>query len=88
MISFSAPLVRGLSVLGIGAGLATGHILFAAAAPARAVPDVPPTAKAADVETTSSVASRPAAGENCDTEQQIVRSVRGRPMMLSSRECD
>jgi hypothetical protein len=44
--------------------------------------------KAADVETTSSIASRPAAGENCYTEQQIVRSVRGRPMMLSSRECD
>jgi hypothetical protein len=45
-------------------------------------------AQARDVETTASVAIRTPARENCYSEQQIVRSVRGRTMMLSTLECD
>lgn len=90
MTSFSASLVRGITVLGLGAVLATGHILFAAATPAPAQPltDTSLVAQARDVETTASVAIRTPARENCYSEQQIVRSVRGRTMMLSTLECD
>ncbi len=92
MTTFSAPLVRGITVLGIGALLATGHVLFAAAAPApaptRAMTDAPAVVKARDVETTASVATRTPVRENCYSEQQIVRSIRGKAMMLSTLECD
>ncbi|HEX2555771.1 MAG TPA: hypothetical protein VHL98_18885 [Microvirga sp.] len=90
MTSFSAPLMRGITVLGIGVVLATGHVLFAAAAPvpARTVADVPARVNARDVETTASVAPPVIVRENCYSEQQIVRSVRGKTMMLTSLECD
>jgi hypothetical protein len=41
-----------------------------------------------DVETTASVATRTPVRENCYSEQQIVRSIRGKAMMLSTLECD
>ncbi len=92
MSSFPSSLARGFMVLGIGAVLATGHILFAAAAPApapgHAMTDASAIVKARDVETTASVSSPAPVPENCYSEQQIVRSVRGRTMMLSTFACD
>ena len=90
MTSFSASLVRGITILGIGAGLATGHILFAAAAPMPAQPAIEMASieTVRDVETTASVATRTPVRENCYSEQQIVRSIRGKAMMLSTLECD
>ena len=92
MSSFPSSLVRGFMVLGIGAVLATGHILFAAAAPApapaHAMTDASTVVKVRDVETTASTPSAAPVRENCYSEQQIVRSVRGRTMMLSTLACD
>ena len=90
MSSYSAPFIRGFSVLGIGAALAFGHSMFATAAPApaRMIAEAPPVVRAADVDGTASIAKRMPAPQNCYSDQQIVKSVRGRWMLLRTLECD
>ena len=90
MSSYSAPLIRGCSVLGIGAALAFGHIMFATAAPAPAqvIAEAPAAVRAADVDGTASIAKNTPPSHNCYSDQQIVKSVRGRWMLLRTLECD
>ncbi len=90
MSSYSAPLIRGFSVLGIGAALALGHIMFATAAPApaRVIAETPAAVRAAAVDGTASVTNRTPPSRNCYSDQQIVKSVRGRWMLLRTLECD
>jgi hypothetical protein len=90
MSSYSAPLIRGFSVLGIGAALALGHIMFATAAPApaRMIAEAPAAVRAADVDGSASIAQRTSPSHSCYSDQQIVKSVRGRWMLLRTLECD
>lgn len=92
-MTLSAPLFRGLTVLALGATLALSHIAFAAAAP---VPASLPSAnlpsaslhKAADVETTAAVGPRRELAENCYFDTQVVKGLRGKPVVLRVEECD
>jgi hypothetical protein len=89
MFSGSAPWIRGLAATAIGVALVFSHILFAAAMPG----DARHTRnayieKTTDVEETSSISVQPPRAENCYSEQQFVKSVRGKPMVLRYMECD
>jgi hypothetical protein len=88
-MTFSAPLFRGLAVLALGATLALSPIAFAAAAP---VPASQPAGamlqRASDVETTASTAPRRDLAENCYIDTQLVKGLRGKPVVLRVEECD
>jgi hypothetical protein len=79
-------LVRTLIVAALGAALALSHIAFAAAQPRSA--DWRDRSHQ-DVEVTSSISirdERPA--ENCYTDVQAVKGVRGKTVLLRFQECD
>ena len=80
------PLLRSLIVVALGATLTLTHIVFAAAQPQEADWRDRPQQ---DVEVTSAITpsdERPA--ENCYTEVQAVRGLRGKTVLLRVRECD
>ena len=86
MTCHSAPWFRGLAATAIGITLILSHILFAAAMPmGTSDPANAYVEKATDVEETS-VQSLHA--ENCYSEQQFVKSVRGKAMVPRYMECD
>ena len=88
-MTFSAPLIRGLAVLALGATLALSHVAFAAAAPMPAsLPSASTLQKASDVETTASTAPRRELAENCYVDTQVVKGLRGKPVVLRVEECD
>jgi hypothetical protein len=99
-MTLSAPLVRGLAVVALGATLALSHIAFAAAAPGpsslqsslqSSLPSSLPSAglqKASDVETTAAVGPRREMAENCYVDTQVVKGLRGKPVVLRVEECD
>ncbi|HEV2602820.1 MAG TPA: hypothetical protein VGU24_04075 [Microvirga sp.] len=91
-MTLSAPLVRGLAVVALGATLALSHIAFAAAAPGpSSLQSSLPSAglqKASDVETTASVGPRREMAENCYVDTQVVKGLRGKPVVLRVEECD
>ena len=79
-------LVRSLVVVGLGAALALSHIAFAAAQPQSADQR---NRSNQDVEVTSAISvrdERPA--ENCYTDVQAVKGVRGKTVLLRFQECD
>jgi hypothetical protein len=80
------PLVRGLIVVALGTALTLTHIAFAAAQPQSADWQ---NRSNQDVEVTSAIAvhdERPA--ENCYTDVQAVKGVRGKTVLLRVQECD
>ena len=86
MAGFPALLLRGLTILALGSTLALTHIAFAAAQPQ---PSGVSTDEHEDaVDTTSSIRLAPEAAENCYIDTQLVRGVRGKPVLLRVRECD
>jgi hypothetical protein len=89
MISYSTPWLRGLAATAIGITLVLSHILFAAAMPlGTSEPANTYVEQARDVEETSSTSVQPLHAENCYSEQQFVKSVRGKAMVLRYMECD
>lgn len=89
MTCHSAPWFRGLAATAIGITLILSHILFAAAMPmGTSDPANAYVEKATDVEETSSTSVQPLHAENCYSEQQFVKSVRGKAMVLRYMECD
>jgi hypothetical protein len=85
----SAPLIRGLSVAGIGVLLTLSHIMFAAAsAPASRLASDAHAERAIDIDHTSSISAEEPHAENCYGERQVVKSIRGKSMVLHISECD
>ena len=81
--------LRGLAATAMGVALAVGHPPFAAAMPT----DVRQARnayveKVTDVDETSSISSEQPHAENCYSEQQFVKSVRGKAMIMRYMECD
>jgi len=75
MTRIPAPLLRGLTVVGIGATLVVGHITFAAAQNATAT-----TGRATETAT--------AHGENCYLDTRIETTSTGKRVVRRSVECD
>ena len=90
MSSLPASFLRGLTVLAIGTTLTLSHIAFAAAAPnpmqVSSLASV--MTQAVDVDSTSSVASGEEHAENCYIDTQMVKSVRGKTVIIRIHECD
>jgi hypothetical protein len=88
MTRLSPVLLRGLTVLGLGATIALAHVSFAAAASKDPSAPRPLTMAKADVETTGSVAKGPVLAENCYFERVEVRLPSGKSVMRPVQECD
>ena len=89
MIALPAPLLRGLSVLAVGAALTLGHITLAAAAtkPAQ-VASAARLTRVADVETTGSITSGRELADNCYIEVVREKTTTGKILTRRVHECD
>lgn len=89
MTALPASLIRGLSLVAIGAALTLSHITFAAAAakPAQAA-RATGLAGVADVETTGSAPSGPVLAENCYVEVVREMTAMGKILTHHVHECD
>jgi multidrug efflux pump subunit AcrA (membrane-fusion protein) len=88
MIALPAPLLRGLSVLALGAAATLGHITFAAAAekPVRLASAA--LAKSADVDATGSTTSGRELADNCYFEVVREKTASGKILTRRVHECD
>jgi hypothetical protein len=88
MIALPAPLLRGLSVLALGAAATLGHITFAAAAekPVRLASAA--LAKSADVDATGSTTSGRELADNCYFEVVREKTASGKTLTRRVHECD
>ena len=88
MIALPAPLLRGLSVLALGAAATLGHITFAAAAekPVRLASAA--LAKSADVDATGSTTSGRELADNCYFEVVREKTASGKILTHRVHECD
>ena len=88
MIALPAPLLRGLSVLALGAAATLGHITFAAAAekPVRLASAALP--KSADVDATGSTTSGRELADNCYFEVVREKTASGKILTRRVHECD
>jgi hypothetical protein len=88
MIARPAPLLRGLSVLALGAAATLGHITFAAAAekPVRLASAA--LAKSADVDATGSTTSGRELADNCYVEVVREMTATGKILTHHVHECD
>jgi multidrug efflux pump subunit AcrA (membrane-fusion protein) len=89
MIALPAPLLRGLSVLALGAAVTLGHITFAAAAskPTQ-VASAAGLTRGADVEVTGSTMPEQALAENCYFEVVREKAASGKILTRRVHECD
>ncbi len=89
MTALSAPLVRGLSLVVLGAALALSHITFAAAAskPVQ-VASAAGLTRVADVETTDSITSGRELADNCYFEVVREKTASGKVLTRRVHECD
>jgi hypothetical protein len=78
MSNLTPVLTRAISVIVIGGALAAAHVSFAAAAGSTSSP-------ASRDATSASPENLP---ENCYLDDHVVRSVRGKAIVLKSYECD
>ena len=88
MIALPAPLLRGLSVLALGAAATLGHITFAAAAekPVRLASAA--LAKSADVDATGPTTSGRELADNCYFEVVREKTASGKILTRRVHECD
>ena len=88
MTGLPAPLLRGLSVLALGAAATLGHITFAAAAekPVRLASAA--LAKSADVDATGSTTSGRELADNCYFEVVREKTASGKILTRRVHECD
>jgi hypothetical protein len=87
MLSLSAPFVRGLSVLAIGAALVVGHITFAAAGQKQGA-TTSVSATTTDVTSTGSIGKHEELAENCYFEIERVQTAAGKTTIRRVQECD
>jgi hypothetical protein len=89
MFAVPAPLVRGLSVVAIGAVLVVSHITFATATPKQArAPESVRASSEVDVSVTGSIESRQKMPENCYWEMISEVSAAGTIITRRVQECD
>jgi hypothetical protein len=88
MIALPAPLLRGLSVLALGAAVTLGHITFAAAAekPVRLASAA--LSKGVDVQVTGSTMPEQALAENCYFEVVREKAASGKILTRRVHQCD
>ncbi len=89
MTGLPAPLLRGLSVLALGAAVTLGHITFAAAASKTVqVASAAGLTRVADVETTGSITSGRELADNCYIEVVREKTASGKIRTHRVHECD
>jgi hypothetical protein len=89
MFTVPAPLVRGLSVVVIGAVLVLSHITFATAKPKHArAPEPVGAPSEVDVSSTGSIDSRQKLPENCYWDMTSEVNAAGTIIIRRVRECD
>jgi multidrug efflux pump subunit AcrA (membrane-fusion protein) len=89
MTALPAPLLRGLSVLALGAAVTLGHITFAAAAskPVQ-VASATSLTRVADVDATGSITSGRELADNCYFEVVREKTASGKVLTRRVHECD
>ncbi len=88
MTRLPAPVLRGLSVLAIGAVLALGHATLASASSVAGVAPAIGTAPSKSVQTERQVTAAMPLPENCYSETEVQQTKDGRTVSVLIQECD